>query len=76
MKTVDGNLVICGETGLQEMDTRQCVHCGGHWIVVSGSGKLHRYCMKCGGDTCSRLECLMECMPFEAWLDAEERRGR
>mgnify|MGYP001572940810 CR=1 FL=1 len=68
-----GNLVITDENGIREMDTQQCVHCGGHWIVVQGSKRQHRYCSKCDGNTCSNLDCLMNCIPAEKKLEIMER---
>lgn len=68
-----GNLLITDENGVREMDTQQCVHCGGHWIVEPGSKRPHRYCSRCDGNTCSSVTCLMECNPIEKQLEAAER---
>lgn len=71
-------VVICTTLdGLDvELDTRQCVHCGGHWEVIKGSGRPHIFCSKCGGDTCSNLKCLTECYPIQKKFDDVEKYGR
>lgn len=59
------------ETG----ETRQCVHCGRHWIMVKGSGRIRGYCMNCGGITCGSKECC-RCEPWEKKMEREASRGR
>lgn len=48
--------------------TRQCVHCGGHFVSVKGSGVDRGFCMRCQGITCGKEMC-DPCMPFEKQLD-------
>jgi hypothetical protein len=52
--------------------TKQCCHCGCHFISKKGSGKLRGYCMKCHEVTCGKLECC-KCIPFEKKLDLVEK---
>lgn len=56
-------------------DTQQCVHCGGHWIIARGSGRPHLFCVKCGGDTCSKPECLRQCYPETKRHDDMAKHG-
>jgi len=61
-----------------EQDTKQCVHCGGHFQVVPGSGIKRGYCRNCMGVTCGKPEC-NTCLPFQKWMDlieANDRRQR
>jgi hypothetical protein len=57
--------------GLHEADTLQCVHCGLHWQVVKGSGRVRGFCMRCNGVTCGQKKC-GECVPSEQQLDNQE----
>ena len=57
--------------GVQIASTKQCCHCGGHFVMVKGSGKLRGYCTKCHEITCGKLECC-KCVPFEKKLDMAE----
>ena len=59
------------QDGVQVASTKQCPHCGGHFIMQKGSGKIRGYCTKCGGITCGKLECCA-CVPFEKKLDLAE----
>ena len=56
----------------KEFETRQCVHCSGHWVVVHGSGNKRGFCMKCMGPLCGKEACF-RCVPFEASLEAIEK---
>lgn len=59
------------ETGAMiEVETKQCCHCGLHWEVVPGSGKVRGYCMKCNGWFCGPHCC--ECVPIEKQLEIME----
>lgn len=54
--------------------TRQCCHCGSHWIAIKGSGRVRGYCSRCDGHTCGP-ECPTRrwgCVPFDVWLLAQE----
>ncbi len=67
-----GWIAVTPEFGrVKEYDTLQCVHCGGHWVVVPGSGRKRGFCLKCCGPVCGP-RCL-ECRPAEAQLEAVER---
>jgi hypothetical protein len=57
-------------------DTQQCVHCGGHWIIVRGSKRPHVFCQNCGGNTCSDPKCLRQCYPEEKRHDDMAKHGR
>ena len=60
---------------IEEKDTMQCVHCGAHWMVEPGSGNKRGWCKRCNGPICGSLTCL-ECVPFEKFLDAIEKKSR
>ena len=57
-----------------EQETRQCIHCGKHWVYQPGSGQVNTrgFCLKCFGMTCGSVEC-DQCIPFEKWLERQER---
>lgn len=57
-------------------DTKQCPHCGAHWIIQRGSGRPHVFCQRCMADTCSKPECLRQCYPEEKRMDDIEKHGR
>ena len=57
-------------------DTLQCVHCGGHWMVVVGSRRPHVWCRRCGGWTCSQPRCITHCYPIAKREDDYEKHGR
>jgi hypothetical protein len=72
MAKVSGLVFLDGqETG----ETRQCVHCGRHWIWQHGSGRVRGYCMNCGGITCGSQECNV-CVPWQKKMEIEERAAR
>lgn len=50
-------------------ETLQCPHCGCHWKIEPGSGKLRGWCAKCGQATCGKLACCVECNPQERQND-------
>ena len=52
---------------IQEIPTLQCVHCGGHFPVQPGSGKVRGFCMRCRGPVCGP-KCA-ECVPTEQLLE-------
>lgn len=65
----DGVIVVDGR---EVADTKQCVHCGCHFVMVKGSGKVRGWCPTCLGITCGRREC-DPCLPFEKRLDLYEK---
>ena len=50
--------------------TRQCVHCGDHFVSVRGSGATRGWCTRCNGIVCGP-KCAA-CVPFEQQLLAME----
>ena len=52
--------------------TRQCCHCGGHFLSVKGSGKHRSFCMNCRAVTCGGRRCVDRCLPFEKRLELYE----
>ena len=68
-----GHITVSGPEGLVEADTLQCVHCGGHWVVSPGSGKVRGYCGKCNGPVCGPGG--SGCVPFEKRLEIVEGGG-
>ena len=69
MPKQEGIIIVDGQA---VGDTYQCAHCGGHFDMVKGSGKLRGYCTKCGHITCGKYECCT-CVPFEKKLDLMEK---
>jgi hypothetical protein len=68
----DGQIIIVGEGPVVEHDTKQCCHCGGHFIIRRGSGVRRGWCTRCQGVTCGGERC-WECRPH-AKLVAEGTR--
>lgn len=64
-----GTVFIDGE---EVAETRQCVHCGRHWLWRKGSGKKRGWCMNCSGVTCGKPAC-MRCDPLERKLERWEK---
>ena len=56
--------------GDTRLPTKQCVHCGDHWIVFPGSGRIRGFCMQCNGPICGP-KC-QKCIPQERQLEARE----
>lgn len=68
MTRADGYLLITPPDGRPiEADTRQCVHCSGHWVVQPGSGNVRGYCMRCNGPVCGPG--CAECRPIARRID-------
>jgi hypothetical protein len=61
---------IVDESGNSVADTKQCAHCGKHFVIFSDSDS--GWCFKCNEIICSDPRC-SQCMPFEKALDACER---
>lgn len=53
------------------MDTLQCVHCGGHWVVKPGSGNVRGFCGRCNGFICGPG--CERCVPTELLLENIEQ---
>lgn len=56
---------------IEEHDMQQCCHCGYHFKVVPGSGRVRGFCLKCMQVTCGKPAC-NTCLPIEKWLDGVE----
>lgn len=70
--TADGYIQIVGEGPVVEHDTKQCMHCGGHFIIRPGSGTRRGWCTSCKGVTCGGANC-WACRPHAA-IEYEGRR--
>lgn len=69
----DGILEICDPQRAQPLlriGTVACVHCGMHFPVRPGSGKVRGFCTRCMGPVCGPG--CAECVPIERRLDNEE----
>ncbi len=64
-------VTTCPEGRIVEADTLQCVHCGCHWMVEVGSGKVRGYCQRCNGPVCGP-KC-RACVPAEQRLENMEK---
>lgn len=53
-------------------DTKQCVHCGRHCVIVPGSGTRRGFCLDCNGFLCGNEYCMRNCTPFEARVELTE----
>lgn len=67
-----GQILIVGDGMTVERDTLQCCHCGGHWMVVPGSGRRRGFCMKCNAVHCGGANC-WECRPYQKLIDEGHR---
>lgn len=67
-KREDGIIVLNGSV---VATTKQCCHCGNHFVMVKGSGVKRGWCMKCHAITCGKIECC-KCVPFEKKLELYE----
>lgn len=59
-----GFIEISGPDAIEHYDTLCCVHCGAHWRVIPGSGRIRGYCETCAGPTCGP-GCSQKCVPVE-----------
>ena len=69
MSKAEGTILV---DGIAVADTKQCCHCGMHFVMVKGSGKLRGWCTKCHHVTCGAIGCC-KCVPFEEKLDLMEK---
>lgn len=53
--------------GQHVADTVQCVHCGGHFVMQKGSGRIRGWCYNCSGIICGPS--CQTCVPYEKKLD-------
>lgn len=60
--------------GAHVADTVQCVHCGGHFVMVRGSGRTRGWCANCNGIFCGPG--CSTCLPIEKRLDLREKFGK
>lgn len=63
MSIREGYLIVTGASGTTEFDTRACPHCGGHFAIISGSGRIRAFCQLCAAPICDKAQCL-EHSPF------------
>ena len=56
---------------IMQLKTLQCVHCGGHFIVMPGSGIVRGWCMNCSGPICGPG--CHDCVPTEVLLESMEK---
>ncbi len=67
-----GTVIVADPNGaISEAATRQCVHCGRHWIHRPGSRTIRGYCMSCNGPFCGP-QC-EECVPQEQQIENLEQ---
>lgn len=59
----DAKRIVSGET-------LQCVHCGAHWVIQPGSGKIRGFCLRCNGPICGPG--CAACVPIERQLELME----
>lgn len=71
----EAGLIIVTDPGrdrpISETPTLQCVHCGGHFTLQPGSGRIRGYCPRCRGPICGPG--CAECVPVEQLLENIER---
>lgn len=60
-----GHILIDGQEVAQ---TKQCCHCGNHFVSIKGSGKIRGHCVLCKKITCGAPACDAH-VPFQAKLD-------
>ena len=59
------------DRAVSEVPTLQCGHCGGHFEVRPGSGKVRGWCMNCARPVCGPG--CEACVPVEQMLENMER---
>lgn len=67
-----GYIIVDGQ---EVGETRQCCHCGTHFLSVKGSGKIRGFCMCCHKITCGAEKC-NPCVPFEKKIEEYEKGKR
>lgn len=68
-----GHIIIRHEDGSKiQADTKQCCHCGAHFVFVKGSGVLRGFCTKCHDITCGKIDCC-KCEPYEKKIELIEK---
>lgn len=63
--------VIDGDGLAREIESVQCCHCGGHFLLTPGSGRVRGFCMNCQGPVCGP-QC-ERCLPTEKLLECLEK---
>lgn len=54
-----------------EIATAQCCHCGGHFPIQPGSGRIRGFCMNCNGPVCGPG--CEACVPTDLLLENMEK---
>lgn len=71
----DAGYIVINDPGsdipILEVDTLQCVHCGGQWFPRPGSGTIRGYCQNCAGPVCGPG--CAECVPTDLYLENMEK---
>lgn len=71
----DHGLLVVSDPGidkpLNEIPTTQCVHCGGHFPLLPGSGRIRGWCMNCNGMVCGPG--CADCIPLDLMLGNMEK---
>lgn len=71
-----GTVIITHESGaVEERDSLQCCHCGLHWVVQPGSGRVRGWCMNCVGPHCGSEHCTKNCQTVEQFLERLEKHA-
>ena len=60
--------------GRHVADTKQCCHCGAHFVMVKGSKIVRGYCLRCDDITCGSFTC-DACVPIEKQLELIEKNS-
>lgn len=68
MRGEHGGIIVGGQ---QVASTKQCPHCGQHFVSMAGSGIRRAWCTRCQAVTCGDLVC-DACVPIEARLEHAE----
>lgn len=60
-----GHMLVDGQ---EVAVTRQCCHCGRHFVSIRGSGHIRGFCRNCMKVTCGLPKC-DHCRPYRARFD-------